>query len=219
MPHGGTLVEHVFRVAQQVAGAVVLLGDNLALPPSLAHVRRLPDDPHGAGPAAGLAALLQYAGDRWVLLLSCDLPRLSMRTLRPLLAVPRDHVDAVVFRSVDHHARLEACCALYHARLLPLIRRSLHEGTASLQRILAFTDVREVSLPAGESQALHDLDTRADAARFLAEVSSNWSRSSRTNFASATTTLHVDSSPAITMDLAQVRKNEQPREVSLTGSP
>jgi molybdopterin-guanine dinucleotide biosynthesis protein A len=166
---GVTFLEHVVAVARQVAGEVVLLGGAAEIRTLAPDLLRLPDATPAAGPAAGLAPLLEYAGDRWALLLACDLPRLDPATLQSLLAAATAEFNAVAFREAAQGGRFHACCALYHPRLLSAVRAALAAGRPALQGLLAAARVPELFPNEEQARALTNVNTPQDYERLQAE--------------------------------------------------
>lgn len=144
-----TMVEHVVAAASKVADEIVILGHADDLPASLSELIVLPDIQHGAGPLAGLCSLLEHAGQRWALLLACDMPLLGSNVLQRLAAEANDQVDAVAF--MHEPDRDHTCCARYHPRILPAALRELKEGEARLQNVL--NQVRTIRLKPSPAEA------------------------------------------------------------------
>lgn len=170
LPDGRALVEHVAGVALHTGRwieEVVILGHCEASPAGIAGLAVLPDAEPGAGPLAGLCSLLEYSGERWTLLLACDMPLLEPMLVERLGEAVRPECDAVAFRRLDRPNAWHACCAMYHPRLLPVAIREFRQGNRSLQSLLA--TVRVVGLkPAPEEQrALMNLNTPQEYDRLL----------------------------------------------------
>jgi len=162
---GSTLTEHVVGVARRQdhwIGEVVILGRCADLPTSLTSLRRLEDVLSDGGPLAGLGALLEYAGQRWGLLLACDLPLLQAPLLQRLHdAIGPEH-DAVAFRRPNRPYAFHACCALYHPRLLPAALHELRQGRRSLHRLLVGGRAAVLLPTPAEEEMLTNLNTPAD---------------------------------------------------------
>lgn len=167
LPEGTTMVERVVRIVAESAIEVVLLGRAAQLPPALSDLIVLSDEPGRPGPAAGLASLLRHAEDRWSLLVSCDLPKLTPQAVLQLADRVEPDADAVVYRTADRSGRYEACCALYHPRILPVVLDELRTGGASLQSVLR--NIRTVAVCPDEDtrRALVDVDTPEDWRAFV----------------------------------------------------
>jgi hypothetical protein len=107
------------------------------------------EHPPGGGPAAGIAAGLEYVRTRLVAVLAADMP-FAAPALR---ALPLPRRDAVVPRADGHPQPL---CALY--RTAALQAAALRAGM-SMREVLARLDVEYVDLPATD---FADIDTQED---------------------------------------------------------
>ena len=161
---GGTILEHVAKVAASVAQEVVILGQPPLVPPALGSVPILPDAKADCGPMAGLCSLLEYAAPHWGLLLACDQPALEASVLERLLRTAEEEpdADAVAFASQIAHDTWEACCALYHPRVRQVVLDSLRTGATGLQSLLRKVRTRTLVPTDQEAWALSDIDTAQD---------------------------------------------------------
>jgi molybdopterin-guanine dinucleotide biosynthesis protein A len=159
---GKTIIEHIADVASVVADETVLLGPAIQLPASLQALPVLPDARPDAGPLAGLCSLLEYAGDRWALLLACDMPRLDTAVLTRMLPHVASDADAVVYCIQNQPDLYHACCALYHPRALPVATDELDNGKGSLQRMLARLRKIVLQPSAQEARQLTNLNRPED---------------------------------------------------------
>jgi molybdenum cofactor guanylyltransferase len=151
-----------------------------ALAPLLPEPERVvPDDLPGAGPIGGIATALRLAGHRWVAVLAVDLPLIDPDWWTALMAAAdvgsataAGRPLAIAARGPD--GRWEPLAALYHGDLAPLAaEHAAPGGDRSLQRFLAAAGAQAIAyaaLPAGAVAALHNVNTRADAAA----VESRW---------------------------------------------
>jgi molybdenum cofactor guanylyltransferase len=151
-----------------------------ALAPLLPEPERVvPDDLPGAGPIGGIATALRLAGHRWVAVLAVDLPLIDPDWWTALMAAAdvgsataAGRPLAIAARGPD--GRWEPLAALYHGDLAPLAaEHAAPGGDRSLQRFLAAAGAQAIAyaaLPAGAVAALHNVNTREDAAA----VESRW---------------------------------------------
>jgi molybdopterin-guanine dinucleotide biosynthesis protein A len=129
----------------------------------------------GAGPLGGLVSLLEHAGPRWALALSCDLPFVSVELLRGLADAPDAAVVAPVRQgrgsNTDTSSRdghFEPLVARYcPARTLAPAWSRLERGERSLQGLLA--EVSALPFPWPRPEELDDWDTPEDVRRAQAE--------------------------------------------------
>lgn len=115
------------------------------------------------GPLGGLVSLLEHAGPRWALALSCDLPFVSLELLAALLDAP----DAAVVAPV-RDGRFEPLVARYDAaRVLATAWSRLERGERSLQGLLA--EVSASPFVWTRPDELDDWDTPDDVRRAEAQ--------------------------------------------------
>jgi molybdenum cofactor guanylyltransferase len=166
LPVGGTtLIERLAAgLAPAFAHLVVAGRDPERLPPAL-RPRAAPDLHPGAGPLAGVEAGLAASPHDLVVVVACDMPRVTADLLRRLAqAIECADADAAVPR-ID--GRPEPACAAYRRSAAGPIAAALESGRRRATDVLADLRVRWLD---GEDPALFvDLDTPADYERFLDE--------------------------------------------------
>lgn len=183
---GSTLLETVVRTARQWTDDCVLLGSAERLPDSLADMPRLPDSYTGIGPIAGLHALLICRRDTWCLLLSCDVPGVTIQTISALLDHIESDISVVAYAtspistkptdsnswdtraqpSKDHTQpssdRLEPCCALYHSSILPEVERAITTRRYSLRALIKSVPHTTLPVDPATRTALHNINYPQD---------------------------------------------------------
>jgi molybdopterin-guanine dinucleotide biosynthesis protein A len=149
------------RVIDRQLAALAGLADDIRIvaddPEPYAGLRLpvIPDAIPGAGPLGGLYSALVAASHPRVIVVACDLPFVTRPLFERLLAeAAADGVDAVVPRS---RGGLEPLCAVYAARIAPVLRRRIDAG--ALQVIAAFAELRVREL-GPEALAAYDRDGR-----------------------------------------------------------
>lgn len=160
-PGGGPpLVVRMASLARAARADVILVGEHPAYVglglSALADARR------GAGPLGGLVALLEHAGRRPAVALSCDLPFVERSLLERLVT---EEPEAAVL-APRPGGRWEPLVARYDpTRVRSLARARLERDERSLQALLDAAGARELSLRDGEARMLRDWDSPADVAR------------------------------------------------------
>jgi molybdopterin-guanine dinucleotide biosynthesis protein A len=127
----------------------------------------VPDLYPGCGPLAGLHATMLRTDRPWILLLACDLPRVSTEMLRNII-LRAPGVDAVIPATSD--GRLHPVCAIYNRVCLPAIEKGLRTGDNRLIRLLEEPGLQIRQLAASEGHFsdsdLLDLNTCEDLDEF-----------------------------------------------------
>lgn len=160
--------------AQTVAARLAEVADPvLEVGPGTSGLTAVPDDRPGAGPLVALAtgwATLVGAGHMGpVLVLACDLPRVTVALLE-LLA--RASGDGAIVPVVGE--RPQPLCARYGPAALDRCQRLVAEGRRSLMALLDAIPVAwlgpEVWSDVVDEQCFADMDTPEDVARVLAHA-------------------------------------------------
>jgi molybdopterin-guanine dinucleotide biosynthesis protein A len=146
----------------------VLLSANDPLTYNFLGLPTVPDLYPGCGPMAGLHAAMLRTNRPWILLLACDLPRVSTEMLNNII-LRAPGFDAVIPATSD--GRLHPVCAIYSRTCLPAIERGLRASDNRLIRLLEEPGLQIRQLTAAEGDFtdsdLLDLDTREDLEEFL----------------------------------------------------
>lgn len=160
---GTTLLERTIRVAAEAGAEVVLLGGPpFDLPPAARVLPLLDDLRPGHGPIGGLETLLAARPEHVALLLACDMPRLRADLLVRLCRELGD-ADAVVCATSDCGApQPHPCCASYHSRILPIVRRAIDEGHCGMMRLLSNLSARSLALSRDEALCVENWNEPGD---------------------------------------------------------
>lgn len=158
---GLPLVLGVVRAARD-AGAepVVVVGGGSEL--DGLQVDRCPDDVPGGGPLHAVAQVLEADGPQVVVILACDLPRVSAVELARLVEARRA-TDADVAVSVLD-GRPQWLHAVWHRRAAPQLRAAIESGATSLHRGVERCSI--VELEPLDPTTVHDVDRPEDLARY-----------------------------------------------------
>lgn len=158
---GRPLAAYVAARAAEAAGRAFLVG-----PASLCGGLGFPCLPErfpGLGPLSGLDAALRSGLAQWCLLLACDMPGADPASLRLLLDCARaSGLDAAV--TVSPGGRLEPLCAVYHARLAPLVEQRLRDRRLAVHGLLA--SIRWAPFPAPHPRFAANINTPAEWAQW-----------------------------------------------------
>jgi molybdopterin-guanine dinucleotide biosynthesis protein A len=122
---GETLVERAHRTLRGVCAEIVVADAGRGL---LTGVDSVPDG-IGPGPIAAILGAARHRPGRSLLVLACDLPRVTAALLHRIAAVPADWV-------VPRHAGgLEPLCALYRPKAVAALAGNADRGVVALHRL------------------------------------------------------------------------------------
>jgi len=114
----------------------------------------IPDVIPGAGALGGVYSALLATARARVLIVACDLPFVTADLLARLVAECGPDVDAVIPRTTGG---LEPLCAIYAARIAPVLRRRIDSGALQVAAVAGDLRVRELG---PEALAAYDRDGR-----------------------------------------------------------
>jgi len=108
-------------------------------------LRVVPDDVPNAGPLGGIATALRAAISERVLVVACDMPRLSTCLMSAMLdAVGDEQVLVPIVRDAEGVPRYEALHAIYARECLPAIEDQIRAGELKVTSFYPFVTVREL---------------------------------------------------------------------------
>jgi molybdopterin-guanine dinucleotide biosynthesis protein A len=155
---GRTLLDRVLAALVE-ARRIVVVGPARRLPPGVIATSELPP---GGGPVAGLAAGLDLVEAPLVAVLACDLPFVTVATLRTLVSrlVVADAADGA--QLVDESGRRQPLAAVYRTERLRAARSLLvHVSNTPMRAMLegvTMLDVEAVPEQAWDCDTWADLD-------------------------------------------------------------
>ena len=154
---GRSILEHQLEAARSVTDDILIVG-RTGQAAAVPGVRAVTDRVADAGPLGGLDAALAAAHGDAVLLLACDMPRVTGDFL-DALALLAPVADAVVPKTERGYHPL---CAVYRRRCHPVVARRLAAGQWKMLELLNDLSVRAVTT--------HELEPFGDPPRLLANV-------------------------------------------------
>ncbi|MEM8964559.1 MAG: molybdenum cofactor guanylyltransferase [Acidobacteriota bacterium] len=147
MVDGETLAGRATRLLGAVCDEVVVADRGRGVVPG----QRSLDDGPGAGPAAGILGAAAACPGRPLLVLACDMPRVSLDVLHALDRTVKG--EAVVPRHRDElgDISIEPLCALYRLRALEVLRARVERGELAMMGLIdqlevSFLDVDDASI-------------------------------------------------------------------------
>lgn len=157
---GEPIVARIARITREIGLEIVFVGSGVGY--DALGVTRIEDaatsEAGGAGPLAGLVALLRFAAGRDVIALACDLPR-----------VPKSVIERLARANDTCAPKIDGVwqplVARWGGSTLDLAERRLTERRLALHAILDEVGARALELDDAERRALVDWDTPDDVRR------------------------------------------------------
>lgn len=131
---GRRLIDHAASALRSVSSELLISAGSGQESYDVAGARTVTDRFAGCGPLGGLHAGLLYAASPWLLVLACDMPRVTAGFLRGMLAEIRGGLSCVVSQTPD--GRRHPLCAAYHTSLLPLVESHLRAGLFAMGALI-----------------------------------------------------------------------------------
>jgi molybdopterin-guanine dinucleotide biosynthesis protein A len=155
--HGQPQLQWAFElVSKFCAGSFVSVRPDQRNDTARAGHPQIVDRQPGIGPIAGIAAaLLEHPKAAW-LVLACDLPFLTDRTLEHLIAQRDASKIATAYRST-HDGLPEPLCAIWEPTARELVTAYIASGKQCPRKFLIDSDTKLLDLP--ERQALDNVNT------------------------------------------------------------
>jgi molybdopterin-guanine dinucleotide biosynthesis protein A len=161
------ILEALIRRGHEAGLLPVLVGEATPYEHLALGVARIDDEPPGAGPLAGLHAVLRHAssaGHLHVIAIACDMPYVSPEALGQVRDHPSHAAVVASRRGID--APWEPMLARYDAaRLADLVEQAILQGQRSFQQLFSLAEVEPLPLSSAIERALEDWDTPEDVAR------------------------------------------------------
>ena len=160
-----SLLERTARIALDLSLPVIVVGRECPEGWPYPGVQFVQDSYPGIGPIGGLAtAIKEQASD--ILLLSCDLPLLTIEAVNWLIkqatVLPPDSERAWQGLITVNGARIEPLFSIYHHSLLPILTQQINAKNFRLRSLIQAGEFLRVDLPPEFASALTNINTTAD---------------------------------------------------------
>ena len=155
--HGQPQLRWAFELASKFcAASFVSVRPDQRDDPTRTGLPQIVDRQPGIGPIAGISAALQEHPKAAWLVLACDLPFLTERTLQHLVAHRDPHKIATAYRSA-HDGLPEPLCAIWEPAAREPVLAYIATGKQCPRKLLINSDTALLDLP--ERQALDNVNT------------------------------------------------------------
>jgi molybdopterin-guanine dinucleotide biosynthesis protein A len=151
-----TLLEHVAEQVLRAAGRVTLIGD----PETYGRFGYpvVPDSVPDCGPLGGIHTALSLTQADWNLVVSCDLPMISIVELQRILEATDESAECVL-PTLDNGST-QPVCAAYHRRSLWKIEKAISESRFKMMELAA--ELATITLPVSRPELFANINTLAD---------------------------------------------------------
>lgn len=166
--HGRAQLERAFELLDSMCEKTfVSVRPDQSTEPTRAKLPQIVDLQPGIGPIAGISAALETHPDKAWLVLACDLPFLSLDTLKNLIAHRDSSRIGTAYRST-HDGLPEPLCAIWEPRSRAVVSQWIAAGKQCPRKILINSDA--ALLDPIDSRALDNINTPDELAAARASL-------------------------------------------------
>lgn len=107
---------------------------------------QIPDEYPQCGPLGGIYSVLKASNTSLNLVLSCDIPMVSIALLEHIVAKAKKS-NALITLPIDYDGQLQMMCAVYHKNVLPILRQQIDAHLFKMKSLvdLVATEYVEIS--------------------------------------------------------------------------
>lgn len=150
---GETLLERAAKMALNVSNRFYVVGRAAPENWPFSQITFLSDDEPGLGPLGALRTILKR--EKTILVLACDLPKMTECGVRWLIEKPFSKMGLVV----DNQGQWEPLFSIYTAQCLPLIEENLRAERRSLHALIKRGEFDFVKAPLEIQKQLVNVNT------------------------------------------------------------
>ncbi|MFV0375958.1 MAG: molybdenum cofactor guanylyltransferase [Mangrovibacterium sp.] len=141
--NGKLLIDYAFDVLTEVTPHIVMsVGTEIVHYKNLAAVQ---DIFPGSGPLGGIHSALQHSETEMNLVLSCDMPFVSVELLQFLIEEATKNQSDVTL-PVDEHGDWQPLCAVYRKRILPHLENAILQKEFKLKMVIGKVNYNAISI-------------------------------------------------------------------------
>ena len=97
------------------------------------------------GPLGGIFSVLKVSNTSLNLVVSCDIPLVSIALLEHIVAKARKS-NALITLPVDHDGQLQMMCAVYHKDILPIVQQQIDSQAFKMKNLLGFVPSKYIEI-------------------------------------------------------------------------
>ncbi len=154
---GKVFLSHVINAIKPLVDDIIIVSNDERH--SQFNYRRISDTIIDAGPLAGIHAGLTDSNTENNLVLSCDVPLIQTSILEFILSHNENQTDVI---QIEEKGRKHPLIALYKKSTTAHINQALIQGERKLRRALIGLNIKTVSVPEGQGDALKNINTMMD---------------------------------------------------------
>lgn len=153
---GQPFIERILHVLEGLTKEVIIIANTKQYASLVVPV--YPDLMEDCGPVGGIYTAMKRVQTPYLLVLSCDIPLLSVALLEHLIAesIP---CDANILTTEE---RWQPLTAIYNSRTLPIFKKALETQKLKLRSLLPSMDLHQIACPTDLIPCLNNINTPND---------------------------------------------------------
>ncbi|MCE5205813.1 MAG: molybdenum cofactor guanylyltransferase [Porphyromonadaceae bacterium] len=140
---GTSMLTLMIEKLQEVTPAVVVSSGSITYP-GISYPQ-IPDEYSHCGPLGGIFSALNASPSILNLILSCDIPLVSVSLLKYIVSMARES-GALLTVPVDCDGQEQMLCAVYHRDILPILKRQIDNSQLRMKTLLELVRVKYVQI-------------------------------------------------------------------------
>ncbi len=160
------LIDWAAGLAEGIAGNIVIVSGPEEIK-YFDHIRSVRDKVTDRGPIGGIYTALACFPDKWIAVLPCDMPRLSVKVYQFMMKFRSDD-QPVVAKSAKG---IEPLVSIWPGNVLSTVEQSIREGNYSLHKLLSRLNAVQVDIPVNmpgyKPEYFYNVNTQEDLTRLM----------------------------------------------------
>lgn len=141
---GSTMLVRMIDKIKEVTPNLIVSSGSIAYPN--VEWPQILDEYSNCGPIGGLYSALKASHTSFNLVLSCDMPLVSVFLLRYIVETALAG-DSLITLPIDQEGQAQMMCAVYRKELLPILERQLDAGAYKMKNLLNLTSAHYIEIP------------------------------------------------------------------------
>ncbi len=142
--HGESMLARMIDKLKSVVPHIILSTGAMTYPNI--HFSQVADEYPGCGPLGGIYSALKFSTMSFNLVVSCDIPLVSISLLKYILAQAIEG-SALITVPVDHDGQVQMMCAVYHRDILPFVEQQINAHKFKMKDLLELVSVEYIKIP------------------------------------------------------------------------
>lgn len=141
--HGESMIIRMIDKLKEITPAILISSGtdsypNISFP-------QIPDEYPQCGPLGGIYSVLKASNTKLNLVVSCDMPLVSIGLLEHIVAKAKKG-KALVTVPVDHYGQLQMMCAVYHKDVLPTLQQQIDTHALKMKCLVDLVETEYVEI-------------------------------------------------------------------------